>query len=32
MNIIETLFNVITEIYEKLENESRSLLDIYNGV
>ena len=32
MNIIETIFNIITELYEKLENESRSLLDTYNGV
>lgn len=32
MKIIENIFNIIIELYEKLENESRFLLNTYNGV
>ena len=32
MNIIETILNIIIEFYDKLENESRLLLNSYNGV
>ena len=32
MNIIDDILNIIIEFYDKLENESRLLLNTYNGV
>ena len=32
MNIIKDILNIIIEFYDKLEDESRLLLNTYNGV